>query len=87
MTLEVPYHARTDHQIGRCTYPPGHFQRPAAVVYRKLTADRLREMNIDFVDIDDINEEGLLYTLFEPMMKNAERNDKLKIWQTAISRL
>ena len=27
------------------------------------------------------------YTLFEPMMKNAERNDKLKIWQTAISRL
>lgn len=38
------------------------FSAPAAVVYRKLTADRLREMN-------------------------AERNDKLKIWQTAISRL
>ena len=37
------------------------FSAPAAVEYRNLTADRLREMNIDFVDIDDINEEGLLY--------------------------
>ena len=37
------------------------FSAPAAVEYRKLTANRLRELNIDFVDIDDINEEGLLY--------------------------
>lgn len=37
------------------------FSAPAAVVYRNLTANRLRELNIDFVDIDDINEEGLLY--------------------------
>lgn len=37
------------------------FSAPAAVEYRKLTADRLRELSIDFVDIDDINEEGLLY--------------------------
>lgn len=37
------------------------FSAPAAVVYRKLTADRLKELGIDFVDIDDINEEGLLY--------------------------
>ena len=37
------------------------FSAPAAVEYRKLTADRLRELKIDFVDIDDINEEGLLY--------------------------
>ncbi len=37
------------------------FSAPAAVEYRRLTADRLRELNIDFVDIDDINEEGLLY--------------------------
>jgi L-fucose isomerase and related proteins len=37
------------------------FSAPAAVEYRKLTADRLRELGIDFVDIDDINEEGLLY--------------------------
>ena len=37
------------------------FSAPAAVEYRKLTADRLRELGGDFVDIDDINEEGLLY--------------------------
>ena len=37
------------------------FSAPAAVEYRKLTAQRLRELDIDFVDIDDINEEGLLY--------------------------
>ena len=37
------------------------FSAPAAVEYRKLTAGRLRELKVDFVDIDDINEEGLLY--------------------------
>ena len=37
------------------------FSAPAAVEYRNLTAARLRELGIDFVDIDDINEEGLLY--------------------------
>ena len=37
------------------------FSAPAAVEYRKLTAERLRELKIDFVDIDDVNEEGLLY--------------------------
>ena len=37
------------------------FSAPAAVEYRNLTAERLRELGIDFVDIDDINEEGLLY--------------------------
>ena len=37
------------------------FSAPAAVEYRKLTAERLRELGIDFVDIVDINEEGLLY--------------------------
>ena len=37
------------------------FSAPAAVEYRNLTADRLRELGVDFVDIDDINEEGLLY--------------------------
>ena len=36
------------------------FSAPAAVEYRKLTAERLRDLGIDFVDIDDINEEGLL---------------------------
>lgn len=37
------------------------FSAPAAVEFRKLIADRLRELDVDFVDIDDINEEGLLY--------------------------
>ena len=38
------------------------FSAPDAVKYRNLTADRLREMGVDFVDIDDINAEGLLYS-------------------------
>ncbi|MCD7821174.1 MAG: L-fucose/L-arabinose isomerase family protein [Clostridiales bacterium] len=37
------------------------FSAPDAVKYRGLTADRLRELGVSFVDIDDINEEGLLY--------------------------
>ena len=37
------------------------FSAPAAVEYRNRTAARLRELGIDFVDIDDVNEEGLLY--------------------------
>ena len=37
------------------------FSAPDAIKYRGLTADRLTELGIDFVDITDINEEGLLY--------------------------
>lgn len=37
------------------------FSAPDAIKYRGLTADRMRELGIDFVDIDDINEEGLLF--------------------------
>lgn len=37
------------------------FSAPDAIKYRKLTAQRLQELNIDFVDITDINKEGLLY--------------------------
>ncbi|HAG68493.1 MAG TPA: fucose isomerase [Lachnospiraceae bacterium] len=37
------------------------FSAPDAVKYRGLTADRMKELGIDFVDITDINEEGLLY--------------------------
>jgi L-fucose isomerase-like protein len=37
------------------------FSAPDAIKYRNLTADRLRELGVDFVDIDDINDEGLLY--------------------------
>ena len=38
------------------------FSAPDAVKYRGLTAERLRELGVEFVDIDDINEEGLLYS-------------------------
>ena len=31
------------------------FSAPAAIEYRNLTADRLRELGVDFVDITDIN--------------------------------
>lgn len=37
------------------------FSAPDAIKYRKLTADRLKELGITFVDITDVNEEGLLY--------------------------
>lgn len=37
------------------------FSAPDAVKYRGLTKQRLQELDIDFVDIDDINDEGLLY--------------------------
>ncbi|MCL2864981.1 MAG: L-fucose/L-arabinose isomerase family protein [Lachnospiraceae bacterium] len=37
------------------------FSAPDAMKYRNLTADRLKELMVDFVDITDINEEGLFY--------------------------
>ena len=37
------------------------FSVPDAIKYRGLTAQGLTELGIDFVDITDINEEGLLY--------------------------
>jgi hypothetical protein len=37
------------------------FSAPDARKYRGIVADRLRELNVEFVDIDDINDEGLLF--------------------------
>lgn len=37
------------------------FSAPDARKYRAIIADKLRELDVEFVDIDDINEEGLLY--------------------------
>lgn len=45
------------------------FSAPDALKYRNLTAKRLEELGVSFVDIDDINDEGLLYN----------ENDRLKI--------
>jgi L-fucose isomerase-like protein len=45
------------------------FSAPDARKYRKIIADKLNDLNIEFVDIDDINEEGLLY----------DEDDRLKV--------
>lgn len=37
------------------------FSAPDAVKYRRLTAQKLDELKIDYVDIAEVNEEGLLY--------------------------
>ena len=37
------------------------FSAPDAVKFANLTRDRLRELGAEFVDITDINDEGLLY--------------------------
>ena len=37
------------------------FSAPDAIKYRGLTAKRLAELGVEFVDITDINAEGLLY--------------------------
>ena len=37
------------------------FSAPDAIKYRGLTKDKLLQMGVELVDIDDINSEGLLY--------------------------
>ena len=37
------------------------FSAPDAIKYANLTRERLKELGVEFVDITDINEEGLLY--------------------------
>lgn len=45
------------------------FSAPDAIKYRGLTRDRLEDLGIEFVDITDINSEGLLY----------DENDRIKV--------
>ncbi len=45
------------------------FSAPAAVEYANYTREKLRKMGVDFVDIDDIAEDGLLH----------DDNDRIKI--------
>ena len=54
------------------------FSAPDAIKYRGLTAERLTELGIDFVDITDINSEGLLYN-DEDRIKIAEKFKAEKI--------
>ena len=53
--------ARAKIKIGYAPTRRAIFSAPAAIRFRGLIADRLRELEIDFVDIDDINDEGLLF--------------------------
>lgn len=54
------------------------FSAPDAIKYRGLTAQRLTELGVDFVDIADINEEGLLYNDAD-MLKITEKFKAEKI--------
>lgn len=54
------------------------FSASDAVKYRDLTADRLKELEVDFVDITDINGEGLLYK-DKDMYRIAEKFRRAKI--------
>lgn len=54
------------------------FSAPDAIKYRGLTAQRLTELGADFVDITDINEEGLLYNDAD-MLKISEKFKAEKI--------
>lgn len=54
------------------------FSAPDALKYRDLTAKRLTELGIDFVDIKDINPEGLLFA-DEDVQKIAAKFRKEKV--------
>ena len=50
-----------DIKIGFAPTRRSIFSAPAAVEYACYTRDKLKELGVNFVDIDDINEEGLLF--------------------------
>lgn len=54
------------------------FSAPDAIKFGNLTRDKLKELNVEFVDITDINSEGLLYD-DEDMKKIAEKFESEKI--------
>lgn len=61
--------AKAKIKIGLAPTRRSIFSAPDAIKYANLTRDKLQEMGVDFVDITDINEEGLLY----------DDNDRIKI--------
>ncbi|QHQ62154.1 fucose isomerase [Anaerocolumna sedimenticola] len=54
------------------------FSAPDAIKYANLTRKKLEELGVEFVDITDINEEGLLYN-DEDMQKVYEKFTKEKV--------
>lgn len=54
------------------------FSAPDAIKYANLTRERLNELDVEFVDITDLNEEGLLYD-DQDMTKIAQKFREQKI--------
>ncbi|MFR2848544.1 MAG: fucose isomerase, partial [Hungatella hathewayi] len=54
------------------------FSAPDAVKFADLTRKRLRELSVEFVDIDDIAEDGLLHSE-EDRIKIAEKFKAAKV--------
>ena len=54
------------------------FSAPDAIKFANLTRDKLDELGIEYVDIKDINEEGLLYD-DEDRIKIAEKFKREKV--------
>lgn len=54
------------------------FSAPDAVKFANLTRERLRELSVEFVDIDDIAEDGLLHSE-EDRIKIAEKFKEAKV--------
>lgn len=54
------------------------FSAPDAVKYANLTRDRLRELGVEFIDINDISEDGLLHNE-EDRVRIAEKFKKEKV--------
>ncbi|MGL4483678.1 MAG: L-fucose/L-arabinose isomerase family protein, partial [Anaerovoracaceae bacterium] len=48
-------------KIGFCPTRRFVFSKEDAHKYKKLTLEKLKKMNVDVVDIEDLNEEGLVY--------------------------
>lgn len=68
----------TEIKIGFAPTRRSIFSAPDAIKYRGLTAERLCELGVNFVDITDINDEGLLYNDAD-RIKIAEKFKKEKI--------
>lgn len=54
------------------------FSKEDALKYKKLIQEKLRALNVDFVDIDDVNDEGLLHTE-EDVAKVVEKFKNAKV--------
>lgn len=59
--MEQETKERAEIKLGYAPTRRSIFSAPDALKYRDLTAQRLTELGVTYIDIDDINSEGLLY--------------------------